>query len=307
MTHDVSAISAQNITKTFGALRAVNDLSVEVGRGEIVSLLGKNGAGKTTLIDIVLGLQRPTSGVAKLFGMTPREAIRRSLVGVIHQTGALLSTYTVAEILKLFASTHPRALDIEQVMDQTNLTPLKKSKIYKLSGGEEQRVRLALALLPDPELLILDEPTAGMDATARREFWDLMHHQADQGRTIIFATHYLAEAEDYAQRTVIMKDGAIIADAPPEELRRSNTIRHLTITVPQEYVDSASRALKEQRRSGEMTMTWEPHNGDTGVTRLRLRAPEVDDYARTLLSIPGAHNLEISTSSLEDVFTQITA
>lgn len=299
-------IRAEAVSKTYGEVQALNNLSLTVPSGDIVALLGKNGAGKTTFIDIALGLQRPTSGTCELFGMTPRNAIRRSLVGVVHQTGALIPDYTVAQTLHLFSSTHPTSLPVDQVMSETNLLSLASRSVRKLSGGEQQRVRLALALLPNPHLLILDEPTAGMDITARREFWDLMETQARQGRSILFATHYLAEAEDFAQRTVIMREGKIVADAPTAELIRQNTARTLRIVVPAASHDTVRRVL-EGSFSADTSLSWHftEENSDSSV--LTLSSSHTDDVARALLSVPGTHNLEISVSSLEDVFTDLTA
>jgi len=177
----------EEVTKDYGKVRAVNALSLDIPRGQIMALLGKNGAGKSTLIDIILGLQAPTSGTARVFGLAPRDAIRRSLVGVVLQTGSLPVDYTVAEALRLFGSTHDAHVDYGTILEETQLAHMSGRVIRKLSGGEQQRVRLALALLPDPHLLILDEPTAGMDATARREFWDLMRTQAERGRTLAFS------------------------------------------------------------------------------------------------------------------------
>ncbi len=316
------AVTATDVTKTFGSTTAVDNLSLNVPRGQIMALLGKNGAGKTTLIDVVLGLQRPDKGTTSVFGMSPREAIRRSLIGVVHQTGALPTDYTVSQTLHLFGSTHNTSLPLEQVMAETNLTHLAKRPIRKLSGGEQQRVRLALALLPDPLLLILDEPTAGMDATARREFWSLMRTQADRGRTIIFATHYLAEAQDFAERTVIMKDGRIIADADTDELRRTNARRTLRILVPVCNRDQARRSLSGVADAAELTIRWAPYSNGNGLSdeggadhraaneefgELIVEGPSTDEAARVLLAIKGAHDLEIATSTLEDAFTELTA
>ena len=258
----------EEVTKDYGKVRAVNALSLDIPRGQIMALLGKNGAGKSTLIDIILGLQAPTSGTARVFGLAPRDAIRRSLVGVVLQTGSLPVDYTVAEALRLFGSTHD--------------------------------AHVALALLPDPHLLILDEPTAGMDATARREFWDLMRTQAERGRTIVFATHYLTEAQDFAERTVIIKDGSVIKDAPTDELRRMNRSFHLTVDVDR----GAGPRLVEQLRAAPEAGAWKI---STEGGRIVVDGDDTDPAARILLSHPEAHGLEITASSLEDVFTALTA
>lgn len=294
-------IEASSLTKTFGATVAVDSVSMRIGAGEIVALLGKNGAGKTTLIDMILGLQRPTSGTSALFGMQPRRAIAASLIGAVHQSGALPVDYTVRETLSLFAATHARPLGVDAIMEETRLAHFARRPIRKLSGGECQRVRLALALLPDPSLLILDEPTAGMDATARRDFWDLMKGQANRGRTIVFATHYLAEAEEFAQRTIIMKDGGIAADSPTYDLRSSYSRRRLRITVPERASSDACRQLAGIGLDAQCTST------DGGEAMIAVTGDSLDEAARRLLSIDGAHGLEISASSLEDVFAALTA
>lgn len=294
------AVSVEEVTKDYGKVRAVNALSLDIPRGQIMALLGKNGAGKSTLIDIILGLQAPTSGTARVFGLVPRDAIRRSLVGVVLQTGSLPVDYTVAEALHLFGSTHDAHVDYGTILEETQLAHMSGRVIRKLSGGEQQRVRLALALLPDPHLLILDEPTAGMDATARREFWDVMRTQAERGRTIVFATHYLTEAQDFAERTVIIKDGSVIKDAPTDELRRMNRSFHLTVDVD----PGAGPRLVEQLRAAPEAGAWKI---STERGRIVVDGDDTDPAARILLSHPEAHGLEITASSLEDVFTSLTA
>lgn len=301
------AISVHGIVKAFGPITAVDGIDLEVPRAQIMALLGKNGAGKTTLIDMILGLQTPNDGDAAIFGMSPREAIRRSLVGVVHQTGALPADYTVAQALRMFAAAHERPLPLDLVMAETRLDSLAKRPIRKLSGGEQQRVRLALALLPDPHLLILDEPTAGMDASARREFWALMRLQAERGRTIVFATHYLAEAEDFAERTVIVKDGRVVADGPTAELRRSVARRTLRILLPETSREDARRALAALPGTRGLSVSWTNLEDASGTAELTAAGADTDGAARALLALPGAHDLEIAASSLEDAFTALTA
>lgn len=302
-----NAIEVSAVTKRFGATTAVNDVSLSVPPGQILALLGKNGAGKTTLIDMVLGLQSPDTGRITLWDGTPRQAIKRSAVGVVHQTGALLLDHTVGQMLHLFASTHATALPLDQVLAETNLTELRSRRIGKLSGGEQQRVRLALALLPDPLLLILDEPTAGMDATARREFWDMMATQAERGRTILFATHYLAEAEQFAQRTVIMRDGAIVADAPTDELRRLTRLRTLRALVPTSRRGQVE-AMLANSAVGSADFDWKTVDAPPAdELELVVRCVQSDQVARGLLALNGVHDLEITSPSLEDAFARLTS
>ncbi|MDO4791057.1 MAG: ABC transporter ATP-binding protein [Buchananella hordeovulneris] len=320
-----AAIEISAVTKKFGSTTAVDHLSLTIPTGQIVALLGKNGAGKTTLIDIVLGLQNADSGQVKLWGATPRAAFKRALVGVVHQTGALLTDYTVGQTLEQFAGTYATSLPMDQVLEATRLTHLCKRRVGKLSGGEQQRLRLALALLPDPLLLILDEPTAGMDASARREFWDLMAAQAASGKTIVFATHYLAEAEEFAQRTVIMKDGAVIADAPTGELRRMASSRTLRAVVPAgkraeveaalavlpgaEVAWSEAPAGVGENGGGQLDGQLEGRGAGQGLAErelLHVHTEQTDALARALLAIPGVRDLEIEAASLEEAFTRLT-
>ena len=293
-----TAISAHGLTRRFGSTTAVDGVSLTVPVGQIVALLGANGAGKTTLIDMLLGMTPPTTGDSALFDLTARDAMRRSLVGVVHQSGALPMDYTVKEAVGLFARTHPHHLPVDQVLDETKLGPFAQRTIRKLSGGERQRVRLALALLPDPYLLVLDEPTAGMDATARREFWEVMRTQAAEGRTILFATHYLAEAQDFAQRTIILKADRIVADAPTDELRQRGRTTHMSIAVPEE----SGPGLVEELHNANPQWKASYEGG-----RVHATGRDMDDAARIALAHPGAHDISVTASTLEDVFTELTA
>lgn len=292
------AIDARKITKTFGKVTAVNQLSLEIQQGEIVALLGHNGAGKTTFLDVCLGLQDATSGEAKLYGMRSHEAVRRSLIGVMQQTGGLLTDYTVKGFLKNVAATHLTPLPMLDLLEIANLTHLANFRIGKLSGGERQRVAFATALIGNPQLLILDEPTSGMDAIARRDFWECMQSLAEQGKTIVFATHYLTEAENYAQRTVIMKDGQVIVDAPTRQIRADYETQHLTINLPTETAITVTEEVKTK-------FAAQLERIQLTDTTLECSGHDFDNLARFLLSQPGAHNLELTKSSLEDIYTQL--
>ena len=191
------ALQATNIHQSFGHVDALRGVNLTLMPGEIVALLGVNGAGKSTFLDIVLGLATPTQGDISVYGMSPREAVRRSLV-----------------------SANP--IPTDELLERANLTKLAKRPLNKLSGGERQRVRLALALAGNPDFLILDEPTAGMDALARRAFWETMRAEAAEGRTLLFATHYLTEARKDADRIVIIDAGKVLLDAPTEQVVADN-------------------------------------------------------------------------------------
>ncbi len=231
------AIRATGLRKTFRApggaqVVAVDGVDLTVERGEIVAFLGPNGAGKTTTIDMLLGLIQPDAGSVELHGTTPREALDAGRVSAMMQTGGLLPDFTVAETVRALAALHGRGDRVEEVLERTALTPLARRKVGACSGGEQQRLRFALALVPDPEVIILDEPTTGMDVAARRFFWETMRADAAAGRTIVFATHYLTEADDFAERTVLMASGRVVADGETSDVRASFGPRTVSFTPP---------------------------------------------------------------------------
>ena len=190
------AVDLRGVHKSFGSVQAVRGIDLDITPGEIVAFLGPNGAGKTSTIDIILGLSRPTAGEVAVFGMQPRQAIARGLVSAVMQTGGLLKDLTVAETAQYTASLFAQSRPVAEVLKRAGITAIADRKVGKCSGGEQQRLRFAMALLSDPELLVLDEPTTGMDVEGRRGFWAAIREDAAKGRTVLFATHYLEEADD---------------------------------------------------------------------------------------------------------------
>src|SRR3954453_19849986 len=213
------AVSLSGVTKDFGAVHAVRGIDLELQQGEIVAFLGPNGAGKTTTIDMILGLSRPTSGTARVLGLEPRQAIARGLVSAVMQTGGLIKDLTVRETVEYTASLFADTKPVDEGLANAGITDLADRRVGKCSGGEQQRLRFAMALLPDPALLLLDEPTTGMDVEGRRTFWSAIRRDAQHGRTVLFATHYLEEADAYADRIVLISQGRIVADGTSAEVR----------------------------------------------------------------------------------------
>ena len=243
MTHhaDVPAIRTTALRKTFrsadGSLvTAVDGVDLTIAPGEIVAFLGPNGAGKTTTVDLLLGLTRPDAGTVEVYGGTPRRAVARGRVSAVMQTGGLLPDFTVEETVRAIAATHGRTDRVTTVIERAGLSGIAGRRVQACSGGEQQRLKFALALLPDPDLLILDEPTAAMDVAARQHFWDTMRADAAQGRTIVFATHYLAEADAFAERTVLIARGRIVADGPTADVRASFGGRTVSFRPPPDVV-----------------------------------------------------------------------
>ena len=178
-----------------------------------------NGAGKTSTIDIILGLAQPSAGEVTVYGLTPRRAIIKGLVSAVMQTGGLLKDLTVGETVEYTSQLFAMSRPVNEVMERAGIAPIADRLVGRCSGGEQQRLRFAMALLPDPELLVLDEPTQGMDVEGRRDFWQAVRDDAAQGRTIIFATHYLEEADAYADRVVFISKGRIVADGTAAEVK----------------------------------------------------------------------------------------
>lgn len=295
------AIQVADLRKTFpgsrrsgGAVEAVKGVDLTIGRGEIVALLGPNGAGKTTTLDMILGFTTPTDGTVSVLGGNPADAITTGRIASVMQTGGLLRTLTVGETLRLVASLFERADDIDAVAERAGIAGLLQRKVSKCSGGEQQRLRFALALLPDPELLLLDEPTTGMDVEGRRRFWDAIRADASRGRTIVFATHYLAEADDIADRIVLMAGGRIVADGTAGQIKARALGRSVRATV------AATEDAELQGFPGVMGL--ERHG--EAVT---IRTSDSDALARHLLTATGATDVEITSAALEDAFVNLTS
>ncbi|QMU67713.1 ABC transporter ATP-binding protein [Streptacidiphilus sp. P02-A3a] len=228
----------RNVSKHFGAVKAVNDISLTLHPGETVAFLGRNGAGKSTSIDMLLGLRDPSSGSITLFGGTPRQAIVNGRVGVMLQSGGLMPDVKVRELVDLACKVHPRGYQVDQVLETAGITEIADRMVDKLSGGQEQRVRFAIATAGDSDLIVLDEPTTGMDVKARQAFWAVMRAQADAGRTVLFATHYLEEADSIADRVLVMHNGRLIADGTAAEIKARAGLRKISFDVhPEDGAD----------------------------------------------------------------------
>lgn len=295
-----STLALQGLTKTYrggvhGPVHAVRGIDVSISRGETVALLGPNGAGKSTTIDMMLGLTAPDAGTVTVFGRSPRQAVDEGAVGAMLQTGTLIRDLSVRELIAMAASLYPKALPVDEVLDVAGLSDVADRRTQKLSGGQTQRVRFATALVPDPELLVLDEPTVAMDAQGRRDFWVAMRDYAARGRTVLFATHYLEEADANADRAVLMAAGEIVADGPTTEIKARVGTRTIRLTL----VDAADE---------ELLALPGVQSADRRGEAVTLRCSDSDQAIRALLErYPAARDIEITGAGLEEAFLELTS
>ncbi|HMH57866.1 MAG TPA: ABC transporter ATP-binding protein [Galbitalea sp.] len=295
------AIRLSGLTKKFGTLTAVNDVDLTIQPGEVVALLGPNGAGKSTTIDLLLGPARPTDGTAELFGEDPRHAIVTGRVGAMLQGGALLPTTTVRESIALIHALHKHPLSVDEAMERAGVTDLARQKIASLSGGQMQRARFAVAVVSNPDLLILDEPTAAMDVAARHSFWESMREFTRAGKTVVFATHYLDEADTFADRVVIMSAGRVIADGTPSEVK--SIVMGRTVSFTLSGADPSASSVPEALE-GLVGVT----NLEQRGSRILLQSEDSDATLRALLaSYPAASDIEIVSRNMDDAFMALTA
>jgi ABC-2 type transport system ATP-binding protein len=290
----MQAIELNSLRKSYGEIEAVRGIDISIQQGETVALLGPNGAGKSTTIDMILGLAEPDGGTVSVLGGSPSGAIDAGWIGAMLQTGALIRDLTVGELVAMVASLYPKPLDLAETLELTGLAEVAGQRTQKLSGGQTQRVRFAVALVSNPKLLVLDEPTVAMDVEGRRSFWATMREQAAHGRTILFATHYLEEADAYADRAVLMAHGLVVADGPTTEIKAMVGSRTIRATLPGADLDALGRlpGVSAAERRGEAVV---------------LACSDSDAAIRALLAAhPDARDIEIAAAGLEEAFLQLT-
>lgn len=287
-------IILSRLSKSYGQVHAVLSVDLVIAHGETVALLGPNGAGKTTIIDMVLGLTRPDRGTVALSGVPPAAAVRAGWVGGMLQAGSMPDYLKVREMVTLMASYYPRPLRVADVLRLTGTADLAGRWTSKLSGGQSQRVRFAAALVGDPDFLVLDEPTAGIDVEGRREFWQAIRAVAREGKTVVFATHYLDEADAYADRIVLIASGRVVADGPATEIKARAGSRTIRATLP--GTDIASLSLLPGVVGAE-------RHGDTVI----LSCSDADATLPALFGkFPGVRDIEVAGGSLEEAFLELT-
>ncbi|GGY22250.1 ABC transporter ATP-binding protein [Streptomyces tanashiensis] len=289
-----TAVAFTGVTRHFGPVRAVDGIDLTIRRGETVALLGRNGAGKSTTIGLLLGLDEPDGGEVRLFDDTPARAVAAGRTGAMLQDGRPVPRVTVRELVTFVARTYPEPLPVAEALALAGLTELAGRRVDRLSGGQVQRVRFAVALAGNPELIVLDEPTAALDVEAREAFWDSMRGYARRGNTVLFSTHYLEEADAHADRIVVIDSGRVLADGTGEELKRAaggSLVAFDLAGGPSEGLDLLPGVTSLEIR------------GD----RARLHTDDSDATVRALAERDAIRGLEVAPVSLNDAFLTLTA
>ncbi|MDX3495342.1 ABC transporter ATP-binding protein [Streptomyces turgidiscabies] len=300
-----TVVEFDQVTKSYGEVRAVDGLALTLRPGETVALLGPNGAGKSTTLDLLLGLKQPDSGTVRVLGQSPREAIVGGHVGAMLQSGGLMDEVTVRELVSLVCALHPRPFPVGEVLSRAGITQLADRKVNKLSGGQEQRVRFALATAGDSALIVLDEPTTGMDVTARQAFWATMREQADQGRTVLFATHYLEEADAIADRVLVLHRGRLLADGTAAEIKAKAGARRISFDLePGRTGETGESPVEEEVLRALPFLTALDVSGQT----VRIQSSDADATVHAVYGL-GLYprNLEVAGLGLEQAFVTLTA
>ena len=287
-------VELTHVTKRYGDVEAVRDVSFQIDAGEIVAMLGPNGAGKTTSINLMLGLRNPTSGKARLFGLDPKDLKARSRIGVMLQESGVPGMLRVTEIVDLFRSYYPAPLPAAEAIAMAGLEEKARSLVKDLSGGQHQRLYLALAVCGNPDTLFLDEPTVGMDVEGRRRFIEEVAALAARGRTVVLTTHYLEEADQLAQRVIVINQGRVIADASPAAIKSQVAGKRITFTTPSARDESQFDGLPLNSK------VVEDH-------RVRLLTSEPEQVLRELFRRGvELHELEVAGADLEEAFIAMT-
>ena len=302
------ALLLSGVRKAFEDVVAVNSLDLEIARAECFGLLGPNGAGKTTTVEICEGLTNPDDGTVELLGLNWRSGAHelRQRIGVQLQETQFPEKLTVEEVLRLFRSFFRRGISLEESIRTAQLEEKRSSRVGTLSGGQKQRLAMACALVGDPELLFLDEPTTGLDPQARRHLWDLVERLKQAGRTIILTTHYMDEAERLCDRVAIMDHGRILALGTPQQLIASVGGEHIV-----EFAISGSESGSSVADSTLLTSIpgVQSHRVDAGLHQLSVR--ELHTAVPRIFAELTGHDLHLSefrthSATLEDVFVGLT-
>jgi ABC-2 type transport system ATP-binding protein len=298
-----TAISLSGVTKRYGALTAVDDVTLDIPRGSTVALLGQNGAGKSTTVGLLMGLTEPESGTVRVGGRPPRAAVAAGVIAAMLQDCGLMPGVTVTELVELGRRLYPNSLPATEALDLAGLGALARRRVDRLSGGQAQRLKFALIAVANPDIMLLDEPTRALDVQGRREFWTAMRAFAASGRTVVFATHYLDEVEENADRVVVLARGRIVADAAPAEIRTGHGSGTVRFRLPGGGAAPGAADL--------FSYSGLPQSFGTAAVDgdwVTIRTADADAAVRALAasSLPW-QDLSVIPPSLDDSFLQLTS
>jgi ABC-2 type transport system ATP-binding protein len=278
----VTAISVRGLRKAYGGLEAVRGIDFEIERGEVFGLLGPNGAGKTTTVEILEGYRKRDAGEVTVLGHDPERPGPefREQIGVVLQQSELWPTLTVRETHRLFAGYYARPRDVDEVIELVGLTDKRGARIKTLSGGQKRRLDLGVALIGDPELVFLDEPTTGFDPAARRAAWEMIRSLRSLGKTVLLTTHYLDEAEQLADRVAVLREGVIASIGTPRELTTADL--EVEIRYRRDGEEVLVRTSEPTRVLHDLTSAAIARGEE--LERLEVRRPTLEDVYLTLVS-----------------------
>lgn len=285
--------SLEGVNKNYGSVRALRGVDFQVRAGEVVALLGPNGAGKTTAVKLLLGLMQPNSGKVRVFGNDPTHPANRMRTGAMLQVGRVPETLRVREHIDLFSSYYLKPMPPAEILTAAGLEKLSDRKFSDLSGGQKQRVLFALAICGNPDLLFLDEPTAGLDVEARRLLWDEIRRMVERGKTVLLTTHYLQEADALADRVAVINQGEIIAQGTPAEIKAKTSGKRIRCVT--------SLSVNSVLRIAGVTDVKEDREA------IEIHASEAESVVRELMGRDATlSGLEISSAGLEEAFLALT-
>jgi ABC-2 type transport system ATP-binding protein len=284
--------SLAGVTKKYAEITALRDVSLNVRAGELLAVLGPNGAGKTTAVRLLLGLTKPGSGRATVFGRDPRNASARGRVGAMLQVAKVPETLKVREHINLFRSYYSNPLSLQSTLEAAGLEGMENRLFGALSGGQKQRVLFALAICGNPDLLFLDEPTVGLDISTRHLIWQQIRRLIQQGRTVVLTTHYLEEVDALADRVVVLNHGVIVAEGTSAEIKSRTAQRKIRCST--------------RLRPSEIESIPEVSSVSEQESRMEIRTAQVEPVLRELfIRDPNLSGLEVSNSTLEEAFLKI--
>jgi len=284
-------LEMNSITKTYGSFKALDNISFDLSAGEIVCFLGPNGAGKTTAISIMLGLKKATSGTVSLFGESPNQAKSRDRIGVMLQESGVPDSLKVSELINLIRATYSYALPTDEILKKADLLEKQNARISTLSGGQKQRLYFALAIAGDPDIVFLDEPTVAMDVQSRQVFWQVLRDFAKLGKSILFSTHYLEEADENADRIIVINKGQIIAQGSPTDIKAVVADKSIRFKTDITSLEAKNLGINMQQ-DGEYSLIY-TQNAEETLADLFAKNIKIKD-------------LSVTTTDLEAAFLSLT-